>query len=176
MPKLNKQAAKEVAKQEGGSFEAIPPGTYLATLLKCEVKEGPAGPYWKWEYRVDKPEEFANRRLFNNTSLAQNALWKLNETFKAFGVATDTDTDELCGEQVRLIVSQQTIQSGNRKGETGNQVDRVLPLKKGSGGAAAASNGKPAPSDEDDDEDEGKEKVGAGAAAASSDGDDEDPF
>lgn len=90
------------------------------------TREGPAGPYWSWEYEI-LDGEFMDRRLWNNTTLAENAQFGLKQTFDAFGVPTDTDTDELLGKVVRLSVSQRTIQKGPRTGELSNNVDRVMP-------------------------------------------------
>lgn len=126
MPKLNKSQAKSVDEAES-SFELLDDGVYHARLRDVEVSEnpGPSGKhYWKWEFEVIE-EPYTNRRLWTNTSLAESAEFKLNEVFAAFGASTDTDTDELCGQVVRLVVSQKTIQQGSRKGELSNQIDRV---------------------------------------------------
>jgi hypothetical protein len=128
MPKLNKKQAKEVGDAEGG-FDLLDDGVYHARLRSVEVSEnaGPSGAhYWKWEFEVVE-EPYINRRLWTNTSLSEAAAFKLKEMFDAFGEDTDTDTDELCGRIVRLVVSTRTIQEGARKGDNANQVDRVSP-------------------------------------------------
>jgi hypothetical protein len=127
MAKLPKATAKAAAEAESGSFEALPAGPYIGKLTAVVTdKEGPSGPYWVWEFEVVSPDEFANRKLWANTSLSDKAVWKLKEMFDAFGYTTDSDTDELIGEQVKLMVSQRVIASGTRSGEMGNNVDRVL--------------------------------------------------
>jgi hypothetical protein len=126
--KLNKKQSKEVDKASGG-FEPLDDGVYHARLRAVEVSEnpGPSGShYWKWEFEVVE-EPYVNRRLWTNTSLADTAAFKLKELFDAFGEGTDTDTDDLCGQVVRLVVSTRTIQQGARKGEISNQIDRVSP-------------------------------------------------
>lgn len=126
MPKLPSKTAEKVAGTESSSFEALPADKYRSRLIDVEQREGQKGPYWSWEYDVvDGP--FAGRKLWNNTSLSEKAYFKLKEAFDAHGADPDTDTDELCGGIVVLAVSQRVIASGSRKGETGNQVDRVLP-------------------------------------------------
>lgn len=127
MPKLGKQKAASVADQETSSFEALPEGVYICSLKQVEVREGQKAPYWSWEFEVIQPDEHENRKLWVNTSLADNAEWKLKEVFEAFGVPTTTDTDELIGQVAKLIVTQRTIERGARAGEIGNNVDRVLP-------------------------------------------------
>lgn len=145
MPQLDKKTAKRVDDTEGSSFEAIPEGIYVALLKDCKVapKEGPAGPYWTWEFEVadgpDGGDEYTHRRLWVNTSLSENADWKMQEIFKAFGVGSNTDTDTLTNEVVRLVVSQRIIEQGARKGQMSNNVDQVLPWE-------------PGPEDEGDDE------------------------
>lgn len=133
MPKLNKTVAKKVADAESVDFEAIPDGIYAAKLLSVTVKEGKESgqPYWSWEFEIDDEanDKHNGSHQWVNTSLSDKALWKMNEVFTAFGVSSDTDTDELCGEYVRLVVSQRTIQAGARAGQLGNNVDSVLPLE-----------------------------------------------
>lgn len=128
MPQLSKTQAKRVGAAEGGAFEVLPEGPYVCQLKDVRVapKEGPAGPYWVWEFEVGQPEEHAKRKLWVNTSLSENADWKMKEMFDAFGAETDTDTDDLIGQVATLIVSQRIIEQGPRKGQTGNNVDQVL--------------------------------------------------
>lgn len=126
MAKLSKAMAKKVNTQEGGSFEALPEGIYVGKLVEVRTDgKGAAGPYWTWEFDV-QDEGFKGRKLWVNTSLADNALWKLKEVFTAFGYDADTDTDELIGESVKLRVSQRVIEQGSRKGEIGNNVERLM--------------------------------------------------
>jgi hypothetical protein len=63
-----------------------------------------------------------------NTSLSDAADWKMKEMFEAFGVPADTDTDELLGKEIWLAVSQRVIEKGARMGETGNNVERAMPV------------------------------------------------
>ena len=148
MPQLSKTTAGAVAEATG-SFEPLEDGVYHARLVNVEVKPGAAGPYWAWEYDVtDQP--YVNRKLWNNTSLSEAALWKLKESFDAYGVETDSDTDELIGQIVKLVVSSRVIQQGARKGETANQIDRVIAADEGYE-APASSNGGSKTAGHDDD-------------------------
>lgn len=128
MPQLSKSTSEKVTSS-GGTFDPLPVGPYVSRLVAVEVREGAKAPYWSWEYEVVDPPEYAKRRLWNNTSLSERALWKMQETFKAFGVAPDCDTDELVGRLVVLAVTQQIINGGNREGEMGNQVAKVMPYE-----------------------------------------------
>lgn len=129
MPKLNKAKAKKTEAAEGSGFDPLPDGAYHLRLRDVDASkpDGPAGPYWVWEFEVVEDGEWKKRRLWNNTSLSDAAAFKMAETFKAFGVPADTDTDELLGQVVLGIVSQRTIQKGARKGELTNQIDRLKP-------------------------------------------------
>lgn len=128
MAKLPKKVAKAASEAESSSFDALPPGPYVAKLTQVitDRPDGPSGPYWVWEFDVVAPDEYANRKLWANTSLSDKASWKLKEMFDAFGYTTDTDTDDLISETVKLMVSQAPITKGTRAGEIGNNVDRVL--------------------------------------------------
>lgn len=137
MPKLSKAKQKSVAKAESTGFKALEPGQYLGTLKQVVTQkdgkplEGAAGPYWQWEFdsirSLDEEETFPGRQ-FVITSLSDESDWKMKEVFEAFGYELDSDTDEMVGETVILQVSQRVIEKGARKGQTGNNVDRLLPL------------------------------------------------
>lgn len=128
MPKLDKKTAAAVAEQESQSFEPIPDGIYTAKLLSVEARESRAGnPMWTWELEIDEGDH-KGRRQWVNTSLSENAQWKMKEVFDAFGYTTDSDTDEMVGDRIKIAVSTRVIESGSRAGQKGNNVDRCLPL------------------------------------------------
>lgn len=133
MPKLNSDVAKKVDQAESG-FQPVPEGVYILQLMDdVEVKEGAKGPYWRWTFEVPKEHEGAElehsgRRFWTNTSLSEAAYFKLQETFRAFGVPTDTDTEELVGRRVKAVIVMRTIQQGARKGELSNEIEKLLPL------------------------------------------------
>lgn len=144
LAKLPKKIAKAVDEAESIAFEALAPGVYSGRLKDVKTDgKGAAGPYWTWEFDElqDADGDKVSGRLWVNTSLSENALWKLKEVFSAFGESPDTDTDELIGHRVRLVVSQRVIEKGARKGDMGNNVDQVLSLD------------SDAVADDDDDED-----------------------
>lgn len=129
MPKLNNEIAQKVDKAASDSgFTPMDPGQYRARLSKVEAKNAASSgnPMWTWEYEVVQ-EPYVGRKQWNNTVLTDAAMWKLAETFSAFGVSTDTDTDELIGCTVLLNVTQRVIPTGNKAGQTGNNVDQVMP-------------------------------------------------
>lgn len=132
MPKLNKAMAKATEAAESLNTELVPEGIYLVELKSVETKEGRESkkPYWLWTFEVpDDAEEHGGKRFWLNTSLSDNALWKLKEVFDAFGVGTDADTDTLVGEQARIVVSQRPIGAGPKQGEITNQIENVLPAE-----------------------------------------------
>jgi hypothetical protein len=127
MAKLNKTTAKKVDDAQAG-FEPLPAAAYHLRLRDVDAdRSGDKGPYWSWEFDVVEPGDYVNRRLWNNTSLSEESLGFFKQTFEAFGVPTDTDTDELLGEVIKGIVSIRTIERGPRKGELANQIDRLVP-------------------------------------------------
>lgn len=128
MPKLNSALAAQVERQEVQiNYEPIPAGTYVVRLMNVEPRESKNGnPAWSWTYEIVEGEH-TGRRLWDYTSLVEKALWRVKAIFDAFEVPPGTDTDELLGRQVRLVVSQRPIPAGQRAGEIGNQIDRVLP-------------------------------------------------
>lgn len=126
MPKLSPALATQVKENAGSSF-LLEPGRYRARLSEVEAKNASTGnPMWVWKYEVIEEGHKGNTQ-WNNTVLTDKAFWKVAESFAAFGVDTDTDTDELIGCTVTLVVSQRVIQQGQRQGQTGNNVDAVEP-------------------------------------------------
>ena len=126
MPKLTAKQAKSVDAAES-SFDPIKDGVYHARLREVTVSENPGASgfhYWKWEFEVVE-EPYTNRRLWTNTSLSPAAEFKLNEMFAAFDVDSKTDTDELCGWIIRLVVGSETQQEGAGKGQIRNTISRV---------------------------------------------------
>lgn len=125
MAQLNKGMQDKVANASGGNFEVMEPGWYHARLRDVNTDgDGPKGPYWTWEFELVE-DPYISRRVWNNTSLSENSLWVLKMTFDAFGAELDADTDELCGQIVKLQLGIRTIQQGDRKGEKANQVNRL---------------------------------------------------
>lgn len=114
------------------SFEALPIGAYDAHVV--EVKHGPSAatgePNLAWTFEVDE-EPYEGRKLFLNTSLQSQAIWKLGQTLMAFGWSEeeitakggfDLEVADLVDLPCRLVVSQQMYQ-----GQMRNRVQRVLP-------------------------------------------------
>lgn len=133
MPQLNSDKAQKVREAED-NFAAIPRGVYVLELTEdVEVGEGQKGAYWKWTFEIPEGEKFSTRRFWLNTSLSDNAFFKLKETFAAFGEDPETNTEDLVKRRVRGVISIQTIQKGQRAGQLGNNLDRILPLDGPSG-------------------------------------------
>lgn len=142
MPKLNAETAKQVDKAEDG-FKPIPDGVYVLELMQdVEVAEGPSGTYWKWTFQIpEDADEFGGRRFWMNTSLSSAAFWKLKETFQAFGVATDADTEDLVKKRVKGIIINTVIQKGPKKGQERNEIDKLMPLDSKDEGPATGKGG-----------------------------------
>lgn len=151
MPKLPKKVAEKVDETEAQTFEALPEGTFVATLEAVTTHDGKARaedpedveqfgegeliPYWKWQFmdligrsgeEVEAGKKYPGK-LWVQTSLGKSSRWKVKEVFDAFGYSTDSDTDEMCGEKVILVVSKGTVQKGPKKGQPSNNVDNLLP-------------------------------------------------
>jgi hypothetical protein len=132
MAKLSAAMRKKVDATETMSFEPVPNGIYRLRLVEVTTDgKGPAGPYWTWIFKVDEPEDsdlhqFNGRKLWHNTSLSDDALFKMKEVYAAMGYTLDSDTDEMCGDHCRGLLTQATIEKGNRKGEKRNEIVRLM--------------------------------------------------
>lgn len=133
MAKLNSAVAQQVNEAEDG-FKPIPEGVYIVQLMQdVEVGEGKRGAYWKWAFEIPAQHEgedlqHAGRRFWTNTSLSQESFWKLKEAFEAFGVPTDTDTEDLVGKRVKAHIGVEVAKGGSRQGEPVNNIKKLLPL------------------------------------------------
>lgn len=124
MAKLNKETAKKVDDAKS-DFEVMPEHIAHARLIDVDTtKAGPKGPYWSWEYKLIDGDH-VGRRIWNNTTLAESKQFGLKQTFAAFDVPTTTDTDDLCGGIVKLVIGQRVISSGAREGELANNIKRI---------------------------------------------------
>jgi hypothetical protein len=127
MPRLESKIAGKVNETEVGSFKALEPGKYRCRLAEVEAKTARSSgkPMWTWKYEtIESP---SGRTLWTNTVIDDSSFWKIAETFAAFGVPADTDTDELIGCTVLVTVIQREIGAGSRMGEMGNDIQRVEP-------------------------------------------------
>lgn len=104
----------QYGQQEGGSFDPLPAGNYLAEVFECEVKETKAGTgeYLQitWEI-VDGP--YKGRKIWDRLNIVnQNETAqrigreRLNKLANIVGKPHLKDTDELyqCSATLRLVV------------------------------------------------------------------------
>lgn len=102
MAKLNKAFTTE-GQDSLGSFEAIPPGKYLAQIVRTEMKATNAGDGHYWALRWEILDgEHKGRLLFDNLNLdnpSETAMNFANKTLTSICLATGCnnieDTDEL---------------------------------------------------------------------------------
>lgn len=131
MPKLSGENATKVAETEaggGGSFELLPEGKYRVRLLDVEsAKTAKGAPKWVWKFEVCDPAEHEGRWLWEHAAIQDSTLWKLRQIFDAFGVAPDTDTDDLIGDSCDVMVVQEVASQGKMKGKTVNSIDSFVP-------------------------------------------------
>lgn len=77
-------------KNNDGDFEPLEDGIYNVSVFEISVKENNAGDghYLSWQLKV-QDSGYENRRLFFNTSLKPQALWKLKQVVER--LAPDKD-------------------------------------------------------------------------------------
>lgn len=122
-----------IAENASDPSSVIDDGIYLATLEgEVEVKASTNGSTWVWTFVIDPGQPFAGRKVWHRTWTSDASLWKLKDTFAAFGVPMSTNTDTLEGEKVRLKIIVKDHYSGELEEETGllkqqHDVSKVLP-------------------------------------------------
>jgi hypothetical protein len=148
MAKLPSDVAKSAAEAEDG-YSLIEEGDYVVELLEVQTEKngqpmtGAAGPYWTWVFQIpEDADRYKKRRFWRIISLSERAFPMLKAAFTAFGVSTDTDTDELIGKRCLAHVGVKMIEQGAKAGEKDNEIQRLMPLD---GDKPKAAKGKDAP-------------------------------
>lgn len=153
MPKLAAKVRKKVEKATAvsGEFEPLKPGKYIATLNEVDARNSNAGnPMWVAEFgdienldgetqpgrqwynlnlpTTDTPPEGYTKGKDKWEQYQRLCEGRLKAFFEAFGFTEDSDTDEMVGDQVVIILGVRTITNGPRAGERTNSVNGVAPL------------------------------------------------
>lgn len=98
--------------------EALPEGDYELIVDEVSVEEGEKGQYLRWIYKVAEGE-YEGRKLFDNTSLAKKALWRLRGVLVALGFSVpqgsmDVDLDDLPGSRCAASVIHEKYKGKNQ--------------------------------------------------------------
>jgi hypothetical protein len=110
------------AETEVQDFEPLPSGWYTVAVTDGEIRESgpqsknPGAEYIHWEYTVQEGQ-FANRKVWDNTTLLPHALFSLKGLLGAAGFPVDGDLDfeidDVIGKQVQVKLSQRDADNGN---------------------------------------------------------------
>lgn len=152
MPKLNPTKAAEVRKagEEGSKFVLLPIGKYRVKLEDVESTttrpkpgEREGKPMWIWKFETvsyldgtpldadGNKVDVVGKSTWYRTVIQDNTLWDLDRVFAAFEVEPDTDTDELVGDEIIVVIDQSVITAGKLKGKMGNEITDFLTLANG---------------------------------------------
>jgi hypothetical protein len=118
----------EEAKQVDESTNVIDEGIHEMVLIEVKEGEGPKGRYIRWVFAIpEDAERWRNMRASTVISRASEG-WqnRIKRMFKAFGVPSDTDTDDILGQRVRVKLGTNLYE-----GELQNNVKGVYPLEGG---------------------------------------------
>lgn len=108
----------------------LPAGEYYVQVVACKPKTSSTGKgMLEWQYRVVEGE-YENRRVFQNTMMQPENLWKLKQNLIGLGFTEEDlggnielNPDELIGLECFAIVTQRDYQ-----GQMRNNVDRLISL------------------------------------------------
>jgi hypothetical protein len=150
MPKLSSENAKKVAEVEdnggGGNYGPIPEGKYRVRLLEVEsAKTAKGAPKWVWKFETTDPAENAGRWLWEHTAIQDSTMWKVRQVFDAFGVPADTDTDDLIGQSIDVMVGVEIAGAGKMKGKEVNTIREFLPASQIQAAATPAAKAEEIP-------------------------------
>lgn len=147
---------------ESGGGRAVPDGNYTLEVKEVTEEESSEGnPYLKWVYVItDGPCKGA--KVYDNTSLQPQSLWRLKTLLECFGVevpdsSMDLDLSEYIEQTVDAEVTNEDYQGKQRARITGF-------LGAGGEGISAKDASKPSKKKDDDDDDAEDDKPAKGGA------------
>lgn len=90
---------------DGDGFDPLPDGTYNCNVFDVTVEETKAkdGHYLNWQLKITD-DGYNNRRVFYNTSLKPQALWKLKQVLNRIAPDMDWGEEFNVGEIIDSIV------------------------------------------------------------------------
>ena len=120
-------------------FGAIPADTYAAIIEEAELCQGPKGEYIKFTYGVTNSEEYAETKLFKNTSFSPKSLYYTRQELIRIGLdpdwlQTDPENDEIVdkireeciGTEVSLVVTCEPYTNEDGETKDTNNIKKVL--------------------------------------------------
>lgn len=120
-------------EDEGTDFSPIDSGRYRATVFEIsrEVGKNSGKPYLKWCFQICDGEPFAGRRLWDNTSLSDNAKWRLVQVLKACGIDVpkghlQLNPNDLLGKELIIRVGLEPDEYANDRDGTDDQMRNVI--------------------------------------------------
>lgn len=120
-------------EDEGTGFSPIDSGRYRATVFEIsrEVSKNSGKPYLKWCFQICDGEPFAGRRLWDNTSLSDNAKWRLVQVLKACGIDVpkghlQLNPNDLLGKELIIMVGLEPDEYANDRDGTDDQMRNVI--------------------------------------------------
>jgi len=103
-------------------FEILPEGIYTVTvdsIIETTAKGERKSPYLAWSFTVVRPEQYAGRKLWLNTSLLPQSIWNLRNILRSFGVKPkgrmEVDYSKLVGLTCKVQVGHEEDNEGNTR-------------------------------------------------------------
>lgn len=134
----------------------LPEDDYRLVVEHVEEEEGGEYPYLRWKFKtVHSQSNLNNKTVYNNTSLAPQALWNLRNLLEALGVETpdsayDLDLDSVEGLEMVGSIEHEEYENDEGEEKTRMQLADYMPLTDG----FEESSGSGVVDDDDEDEDE----------------------
>lgn len=157
--KKAKRATLTIPGMKGveGKRPLAPEGEHLVKVVSVEAREGQNAPYWAWEFEIVNGKH-AGAKVWNNTSLAPQALWNLRGTLEALGIDipdddTDIELDDLVDKECIVVIFHEDYE-----GKKQARIQDILPAE-GAG---------------DDDGEDGDDEASAPKSKSKRKADDED--
>lgn len=116
-------------------FTVIPAGTYRAECFSVKPKkaQNSGNPMLEWSFNIVSGE-YEGRRVFTNTVLLPQTMWKLKAMLRGFDLGGQELTEEvefepedLIGQQVYIKITQRPDQNGQMR----NDINGTISVEEG---------------------------------------------
>lgn len=127
MPSIN--LPKSLNDVKDLDMTPAPPGEYTLEIKGVEVKTSKAqNQYLSMTFEITEDEEHAGKKVFDNVSLAENALFSLKALARSAGLAIDDefDTEDFLGEQVTAVLDIEKYKDKNDNEKERNSIKRYV--------------------------------------------------
>jgi hypothetical protein len=115
---------------ESNNRPTVPAGPYLASVVSCKPKKASTGSnMFEWCFQIEDGA-YAGLRVWTNTVLLPQVMWRLKNILRGFASALALDLDgeidfepeDVIGQLAHIVVTQRTDKQGQLRSDVQNTI------------------------------------------------------